>query len=412
MPVDNFVFELAQYALNKKGAQLEYGGDLNLNDPAPCIKIPGISWGHFFDVNSAKLVTARLPVKPDRLESIQEKHPSIAKSSWAERDGHVYMEIPLNGIVPQDEIKSFIDDAYNIVWNKTDERDRKIFEILDAPLEGKELVDQMIDLFSLEHSRDAIHGLIKNALLLRTISTNDSDIPLGATKIGGLPDLPQESDWPLFSYSSPLAFLAQINLAEVAPHQTNLVGLPSEGLLSLFSVWGWVTEDEADPQTPNADWLEQNGWTVFIHTTDTASLKRMSAPEGLYLFKAASVERIPVLSLPNHQMEPEVMRLNWSEEIFDMYDEFQSRYRSVVMARLMKNKDSFASHHLLGGYALFQQEYPEELEGLNLSMLLQIGSDINTEMCWGDGGELTFYVDTVSLDEGKFEKPWGTCQCG
>ena len=45
-------------------------------------------------------------------------------------------------------------------------------------------------------------------------------------------------------------------------------------------------------------------------------------------------------------------------------------------------------------------------------MLLQIGSDSNSGMCWGDGGELTFYADEMALVKGRFERLWGTCQGG
>jgi hypothetical protein len=33
-------------------------------------------------------------------------------------------------------------------------------------------------------------------------------------------------------------------------------------------------------------------------------------------------------------------------------------------------------------------------------------------MMWGDGGELTFYADAKALGKGRFERLWGTCQCG
>lgn len=74
--------------------------------------------------------------------------------------------------------------------------------------------------------------------------------------------------------------------------------------------------------------------------------------------------------------------------------------------------DVLASHHLLGGYALFQQEFPEEVLEMGLAMLLQIGTDGTAGMAWGDGGELTFYADAKALAKGRFERIWGTCQGG
>ena len=90
----------------------------------------------------------------------------------------------------------------------------------------------------------------------------------------------------------------------------------------------------------------------------------------------------------------------------------QSAFRSLQMGHWLNNSNAFASHHLLGGYALFQQQFPEEVLEMGLAMLLQIGTDDHTEMVWGDGGELTFYADAKALAKGRFERLWATCQGG
>jgi uncharacterized protein YwqG len=98
----------------------------------------------------------------------------------------------------------------------------------------------------------------------------------------------------------------------------------------------------------------------------------------------------------------------------------QMDLRSIQMRKLSQY-GGLDSPHQLGGYAIFQQFFPSELVGksgiLSLfsktrSMLLQIGSDGHADMCWGDGGELTFYADTKALSTGKFDRIWGTCQGG
>jgi hypothetical protein len=90
----------------------------------------------------------------------------------------------------------------------------------------------------------------------------------------------------------------------------------------------------------------------------------------------------------------------------------QSDYRSIKMAHWLKDRDSFTSHHLLGGYALFQQQFPEEVLEKRLAMFLQVGTDANAGMEWSDGGELTFYADARALAKGRLERLWGTCQGG
>ncbi|MBL8022601.1 MAG: DUF1963 domain-containing protein [Leptospirales bacterium] len=58
----------------------------------------------------------------------------------------------------------------------------------------------------------------------------------GQSKVGGKPDLPEKVAWPAeYDSESPLAFIAQINLAEVHPH--DLVGrLPEKGMLWFFTI--------------------------------------------------------------------------------------------------------------------------------------------------------------------------------
>ena len=58
------------------------------------------------------------------------------------------------------------------------------------------------------------------------------DPPPGASKIGGLPNLPKDMDWPLCA-GEPLLFLAQIDLAEAAPFDSSRL-LPPSGFLWFF----------------------------------------------------------------------------------------------------------------------------------------------------------------------------------
>ncbi len=58
------------------------------------------------------------------------------------------------------------------------------------------------------------------------------DPPPGASKIGGLPNLPKDMDWPLCA-GEPLLFLAQIDLAEAAPFDSSRL-LPPSGFFWFF----------------------------------------------------------------------------------------------------------------------------------------------------------------------------------
>jgi uncharacterized protein YwqG len=406
--VKQTIRELAKHAIAKKGAQqspthcnfdvLEY----------PSVELSGALWGMFFEEGDGPF--ARMPVLADRLKEHQKRYPVIRESTWAERDGHIFMEVPLEAGLPGEFIKSLIGEAYALVWNKLDGDARLKIELAGQPYDEPKLLDRLIEIHDLKGHRKEVRKIVRPAVLLRTARSSEAKVPLGAAKLGGRPDLPASSEWPVYRDGKPLAFLAQIDLAEIAKLGTPIKGLPSAGLLSVFSAWGWMEEGEGDPQTPQDGDEEQTGWTVVLHTPQRATLERRKTPRGVNCFKAAGAEPTPILSLPNHRAEPPLAALGWTDGLYDRFDRMQSDFRSLQMGHWLKNSDAFASHHQLGGYALFQQHYPEEVLEMGLAMFMQIGTDGKTEMGWGDGGELTFYADAKALAKGRFERIWGTCQ--
>jgi uncharacterized protein YwqG len=74
--------------------------------------------------------------------------------------------------------------------------------------------------------------LARPAVSLTIHQADEAAIPVGNSKLGGLPDLPPGVAWP-HREDKPLEFLAQINLADVADFDREKL-LPSSGLLSFF----------------------------------------------------------------------------------------------------------------------------------------------------------------------------------
>lgn len=408
--------ELVEYATGKKGSQKKMCFTQVDAAATPHVSLTGPTWGEFFDViQEADKHFARMPTLKDALKRHRRAYPKIRNSSRLERDGHVYMEVPLDGGVPIEFLKTLIDDAYAIVWNKLDASGRLKIEMAGLPYDERKLLDRLIETHGLSEHRPAIRKLARKAILLRTKKSSDGKIPVGATKIGGQPDLPGKVAWPAYNDGKPLAFIAQINLSEINTLGLPIKGLPANGLLSIFSVWGWMEKDCLDPQTPNDNTYacqEVSNWTAILHTPSRTKLERRKTPRSTNAFKAAAVEPQSILSLPNHDAEPPLTALKLLHEELDRFDQMQSDFRSLQMSHWLGISDSLASHHLLGGYALFQQEFPNEVLDKGLAMLIQIGSDRNSEMCWGDEGELTFYSAAKALAKGRFERVWGTVQGG
>lgn len=89
-----------------------------------------------------------------------------------------------------------------------------------------------------------LEDLARNAIQL--VVTSDLPTTIGTSRLGGLPDLPDEIEWPTWN-DVPLAFIAQINLAEAEPF--DLEGcLPKSGMLYFFyeaarQTWGYDPKD-------------------------------------------------------------------------------------------------------------------------------------------------------------------------
>ncbi|GHO90054.1 hypothetical protein KSF_001020 [Reticulibacter mediterranei] len=81
---------------------------------------------------------------------------------------------------------------------------------------------------------DELLTLLRPAIrLIEKEEADDGDLAIGASKLGGLPDLPPEQAWPTTDDGTPLSLAAQIRLSDVAPFDLQHE-LPPTGLLSFF----------------------------------------------------------------------------------------------------------------------------------------------------------------------------------
>lgn len=234
----------------------------------------------------------------------------------------------------------------------------------------------------------------------------------GASRIGGLPDLPASVAWPRLEVAgTPLAFLAQINLAETA--SADLEGLlPRSGMLYFF----------ADPEEP---WgfgpADRDHWQV-IFAEEVPVAGPSDAPEDLAaenLFRASSVTFEAEWTLPPYE-SPMVEALALTTEETDAY--FEASGDGVI-------------HRLLGHPQQIQGFLPYEIamaeQGLFHSsawdtdqgraarqqhgdwvLLFQLDSDWENGMMWGDVGRLYFYIRKEDLAARRFDRTWLMMQCG
>jgi hypothetical protein len=144
-----------------------------------------------------------------------------------------------------------------------------------------------------------------NAILLNGTATSDNEIPIGATKIGGHPDLPPEISYPIMASftkdirekeflserqfrfaktgeetipETTMRFIAQINLSEVSPYDRDGF-LPKTGMLYFF--WGGKYDG---PER----------YDKVIYYDGNAELTRTAPPLPHYIGEAFDEEPLPV----------------------------------------------------------------------------------------------------------------------
>ena len=161
---------------------------------------------------------------------------------------------------------------------------------------------------------EQLQQLARPSVILATSIRDESQIPIGATRIGGWPDVPESFAWPFWE-RIPLTFLGQINLAEMTPFQ---LGLPEKGLLSFFFCFEGGMESTRER-------FDGAGGVLFFQEDSLSRAKPPKrAPEQ---FESCAVRCISYPSLPPAYND----RLHdfWGLE-FITDDEHSGAYAAVV----------------------------------------------------------------------------------
>lgn len=239
------------------------------------------------------------------------------------------------------------------------------------------------------------------------------------SKIGGTPTLPQSQVWPSWN-GVPLSFLAQIDFAEVSA-VNKLPGFPDSGRAFFFydqeqSTWGF------DPK-------DRGSWVV-IYTEDENEAPRLSIPTGineLGLFVEKPVAFRAITSVPDIARKVDVDFQSFSEQDFDELHKLKSDcfedlqrhqlggYPSAIQSDTMELECQLASNGLNCGDASgFEDPKATALKegSSDWLLLLQLDSDADTGMMWGDMGTVFFWIRRQDLAKRDFSMVWMILQCG
>jgi len=238
------------------------------------------------------------------------------------------------------------------------------------------------------------------------------------SRIGGLPSLPDSEPWPEWQ-GRPLAFLCQLHLGDI-PTECERHGLPPTGMLYFF----YLSEQE----TWGFDPKDKGSWRVVHSATPSSNSTQQSAPDGLeeeYIYSEKPVAFTPIDTYPNWQDE-RVQDLDLNDSQFDQYTELCSSvfgdnpahhlfgYPSPIQGNDMDLECQLVTHGLYcGDGSGYQDPRAKELESNRRDwiLLLQLDTDDDVGMMWGDCGMLYFWIRRQDLEKGRFDKCWMILQC-
>jgi hypothetical protein len=278
----------------------------------------------------------------------------------------------------------------------------------------------------------ALQDSLRYSIRMHTALASDEDLALGATKIGGQPDLPPDTLWPEWR-GAPLNFLAQIRLADVAAYDPDSE-LSHEGMLSIFfdhSNWGKPGRDG------------QGALAIVLYSRESAALQRLPWPEALPmreryapLLVASCTRELTAPDVESPIIEQFGYTLNSLYPPDDMSEHGLTarRINDVMLdidTYLHETSDSRGLVHRLLGYSDGIQGDVESMwpwlakeiaasgsatpaftavQAANRRLLLQVDSDLNA-MTWGDVGRIYYGLPRQALAARDFSETTAELQC-
>lgn len=263
---------------------------------------------------------------------------------------------------------------------------------------------------------DFFKSYLKPEILIFPKPSNELELKVGESKIGGQPDLPKNIEWFTEDNGKHLSFIAQVNLVEIAGLD-NSQQLPPQGILYFFysaeqEAWGFDVKDK-------------DKFKVFYYEGSIEELKRIDFPKNLIehaRYKPCKLTFKASVSLPNWEHDYVFDRLNSQErhKYTDITEELD-----VKANKLLGHSDNIQEPMELECELVTNGLYTGDPKGYNdprakeleknkdaWTLLLQVDSNYEESgMMWGDAGMLYFWIKKDDLKNKKFDKSWLISQC-
>lgn len=184
--------------------------------------------------------------------------------------------------------------------------------------EIRNILEERIRDFSWTIPKNEITELIIPSIRISTVE--ESNLFLGCSKFGGLPDLKINIEWPTIN-EKPLAFLGQINFSNL--EMNNLIPTKLKNKLVSFFISGYQEHyRETNPMIHKILITENTDFEKLISKPKSRNL------EQKFLFRQKRLEFVESISMPSYQhWKIEKLDLNnedeylYSDEVLEIYNE-------------------------------------------------------------------------------------------
>ena len=260
---------------------------------------------------------------------------------------------------------------------------------------------------------DSLSELVRPSVRLiadPAVSVDDRD-----SRLGEAPDLPPSIAWP-YNDDDPLSFIAQVNLVDVAPYESEGL-LPRDGLLSFYydavtqSSWGF---DPAD-----------HGSAAVIYTPASAATERREPPAELSdegVFKAIGLRpRAELTFAPWESFDVERLGMSRDErfayaELFHDQDDMLHRllgHPDPVQGDMQVECQLVTNGLYCGDSTGYQDPRANDLldGAAEWRLLMQVDSQDEADMMWGDVGRLYYWIKHSDLLARDWKLSWLVLQC-
>jgi len=258
--------------------------------------------------------------------------------------------------------------------------EKRMMEIREEPLFGDYHAElKELGLSSFADLEALVKPLIKKTT--RLIVKKPSQAPENSqlkSHFGGQPYFENSEEWPKSKSGRPLDFIFQVfNTGDMQlPEHIKLVQFYYD-----FKEFPWETA--------------KDGWLVKIYENlKKDEIKAIPKPQELEKSKYCEIDFLESKSLPDwegiNRISDKASKLSCllnEDEPWDTYDEISEK---------LTGKVDYQSQ--LGGYPIWVQgeSTPKDAHGNPMEMLLQIDSEPNPELMWGDDGMVYFFYDPKS----------------